>query len=59
MIIYYRFSFFYNQVADYKSGKTKVFNFLIGQVQRELEGRANAKVVAQILQTIVTAKWKI
>ena len=38
------------QVSDYKKDNAKkLLNFLIGQVQKELRGKANAKTVAQIL----------
>jgi len=38
------------QVADYKRGKTKVINFFMGQVQKELAHRADGKAVMMILQ---------
>lgn len=37
-------------VADYKSGKEKAFRFLVGQVMRELKGRADPALVNQVLR---------
>jgi len=37
-------------VAKYKRGKTKVMSYFFGQVQKELDGRADIKAVAAILQ---------
>jgi aspartyl-tRNA(Asn)/glutamyl-tRNA(Gln) amidotransferase subunit B len=37
-------------VADYKSGKQNAFQFLIGQIMKETKGKANPKVVADILK---------
>ena len=36
-------------VNDYKAGKTAVVGFLIGQVQKELNGQGDPKLVAQML----------
>jgi aspartyl-tRNA(Asn)/glutamyl-tRNA(Gln) amidotransferase subunit B len=38
------------QVAEYRSGKTKVMGFLVGQVMRETKGQANPQVVNDLLQ---------
>jgi len=43
------------QVAEYKRGKTKVFNFFVGQVQKELDGRADGKAVVAILQRCLSS----
>lgn len=37
-------------VTDYKNGKTQVIGFLIGQVQKELKGKGNTKVVQELLK---------
>ena len=37
-------------VDKYRSGKTKVFGFLVGQVMKETQGKANPKIVNRILQ---------
>ena len=37
-------------VADCRAGKEKAFGFLVGQVMRELKGRAAPAVVHQILR---------
>lgn len=36
-------------VADYKSGKTNILQFLVGQVMKETKGKANPQVAAEIL----------
>lgn len=38
-------------VNDYKAGKTKVFGFLVGQVMKEMKGKANPGKVNQIIQS--------
>lgn len=37
-------------VADYRAGKQNAFQFLIGQVMKETQGKANPKVAAEILK---------
>jgi aspartyl-tRNA(Asn)/glutamyl-tRNA(Gln) amidotransferase subunit B len=37
-------------VADYKSGKPQAMTFLVGQVMRLTKGRANAKIVNELLK---------
>jgi aspartyl-tRNA(Asn)/glutamyl-tRNA(Gln) amidotransferase subunit B len=37
-------------VAQYRGGKTATFGFLVGQVMRAAGGRANPKVVAEVLR---------
>lgn len=39
-----------DQVAQYKSGNTKVFGFLVGQVMKRSQGKANPKQVNQLLK---------
>lgn len=41
-------------VADYKGGKEKAFGFLVGQVMRELKGKANPQSVNAILKELLT-----
>lgn len=40
-------------VADYKGGKDKAFGFLVGQVMRELKGKANPQAVNAILSQLL------
>jgi aspartyl-tRNA(Asn)/glutamyl-tRNA(Gln) amidotransferase subunit B len=37
-------------VTDYRSGKTKLFGFFVGQVMKASKGQANPEMVNQILQ---------
>ncbi|MDI6814969.1 MAG: hypothetical protein QMC90_02650, partial [Dehalococcoidales bacterium] len=37
-------------VADYKAGKTQSLTFLVGQVMRATRGRANPKLVNELLK---------
>lgn len=37
-------------VADYKAGKQNAFQFLIGQIMKETKGKANPKIVSEILK---------
>ena len=37
-------------VADFKGGKEKAFGFLVGQVMRELKGKADPKLVNALLR---------
>lgn len=39
-----------DQVKEYKSGKEKVFGFFVGQVMKESKGKANPKLVNEILR---------
>jgi len=41
-------------VADYRGGKEKAFGFLVGQVMRELKGKANPQSVNAILKELLT-----
>jgi len=38
------------EVTDYKNGKTKLFGFFVGQVMKETKGKANPKLVNEILK---------
>ena len=38
------------QVEEFRSGKTKVIGFFVGQVMKETRGQANPKVVNEMLQ---------
>ncbi|MBV9278013.1 MAG: hypothetical protein JOZ97_07240, partial [Candidatus Eremiobacteraeota bacterium] len=35
---------------DYRSGKTNVFGFLVGQVMRASRGKANPQLVQELLK---------
>lgn len=41
-------------VADYKSGKDKVFGFLVGQVMKTSKGKANPDQVNQVLKELLS-----
>ena len=41
-------------MADYKGGREKAFGFLVGQVMRELKGKANPQSVNAILKELLT-----
>ena len=43
------------QVADYKSGKDKAFNSLVGQVMKLTKGKANPQQVNDILKRKLAA----
>jgi aspartyl-tRNA(Asn)/glutamyl-tRNA(Gln) amidotransferase subunit B len=38
------------EVEAYKNGKTKLFGFFVGQVMKETKGKANPKIVNEILK---------
>jgi aspartyl-tRNA(Asn)/glutamyl-tRNA(Gln) amidotransferase subunit B len=38
------------QLAEYRSGKTKVMGFFVGQIMKETKGQANPQVVNELLQ---------
>jgi aspartyl-tRNA(Asn)/glutamyl-tRNA(Gln) amidotransferase subunit B len=38
------------QAADYRSGKTKVFGFFVGEVMKKTRGQANPKLVNELLK---------
>jgi aspartyl-tRNA(Asn)/glutamyl-tRNA(Gln) amidotransferase subunit B len=39
-----------DKVAEYRSGKDKLFGFFVGQVMREMQGKANPQVVNELLK---------
>ena len=39
-----------NKVEEYKAGKDKLFGFFVGQVMKASQGKANPKVVNDILR---------
>ncbi len=41
------------QVAEYRSGKTKVMGFFVGQVMKETRGQANPKIVNGLLEKML------
>ncbi|MCL4458496.1 MAG: Asp-tRNA(Asn)/Glu-tRNA(Gln) amidotransferase subunit GatB [Chloroflexi bacterium] len=43
-------------VADYRSGKTQALGFLVGQVMRATEGKANPALVNQLLRAKLDAR---
>ena len=43
------------QVADYRGGKEGLLGFFVGQVMRQTEGRANPKLVNELLQEKLNA----
>jgi aspartyl-tRNA(Asn)/glutamyl-tRNA(Gln) amidotransferase subunit B len=38
------------QVEDYRKGKEKLFGFFVGEVMKETKGKANPKVVNELLR---------
>jgi aspartyl-tRNA(Asn)/glutamyl-tRNA(Gln) amidotransferase subunit B len=41
------------EVSDYKGGKTKLFGFFVGQVMKATRGKANPKMVNEILKKML------
>ena len=39
-----------DKVTDYKSGKTKLLGFFVGQAMKISEGKANPKILNEILK---------
>ncbi len=39
-----------NQVAQYQAGKTKLLGFFVGQVMKETKGKANPKLINELLE---------
>ena len=42
------------QVEQYKGGKTGIFGFLVGQLMKEMRGRANAEMANQVLRELLS-----
>jgi len=40
----------YKSVEDYRSGKTKLLGFFVGQIMKETQGKANPKIVNKLLK---------
>jgi aspartyl-tRNA(Asn)/glutamyl-tRNA(Gln) amidotransferase subunit B len=45
-------------VADYRAGKEKAFNALVGQVMRATQGKANPAQVNEILKKKLSSSWR-
>ena len=43
-----------DKVAEYKSGKDKLFGFFVGQVMKESQGKANPQIVNELLKRKLT-----
>jgi aspartyl-tRNA(Asn)/glutamyl-tRNA(Gln) amidotransferase subunit B len=41
------------EVSDYRGGKTKLFGFFVGQVMKATRGKANPKMVNEILKSLL------
>ena len=41
------------QVADYRGGKQQIFGFLVGQLMKEMRGKADARVANDVLRKIL------
>ncbi len=39
-----------DRLADYKNGKTKLFGYFVGEVMKKTQGKANPKIVNEILK---------
>jgi aspartyl-tRNA(Asn)/glutamyl-tRNA(Gln) amidotransferase subunit B len=39
-----------DKVAEYRSGKDKLFGFFVGQVMKAMQGKANPGVVNELLK---------
>ena len=50
-------------VAQYRAGKTASFGFLVGQVMKATAGKANPKLVNELLRreidAHVTRRWRV
>jgi aspartyl-tRNA(Asn)/glutamyl-tRNA(Gln) amidotransferase subunit B len=43
-----------NVIEDYKKGKKSALTFLVGQVMKETKGKANPKIVNELLKEKVS-----
>lgn len=43
------------EVEDYKNGKTKLLGFFVGQIMRATKGKANPKIVNEVLRRLLQA----
>ena len=41
------------EVQDYKNGKTKLMGFFVGQIMKEMKGKANPKILNEILNKLL------
>ena len=41
------------QVADYRGGKQQIFGFLVGQLMKEMRGKADARVANEVLRELL------
>ena len=44
------------QVEQYRGGKAQVFGFLVGQLMKEMRGKANAEVANAVLRELLDAR---
>ena len=44
------------QVAQYRSGTTKIFGFLVGQLMKEMRGKAKADLANEVLRELLDGK---
>ena len=42
-----------DQVAQYRAGKEKVFGFFVGQAMKETQGKANPKLINELLKKML------
>jgi aspartyl-tRNA(Asn)/glutamyl-tRNA(Gln) amidotransferase subunit B len=40
-------------ITDYKSGRHEVFEFIVGQIMRESKGRADPKLIREVLKEML------
>lgn len=45
-----RYRILYRQVSEYRAGKEKVFGFLVGQIMKATQGKADPQMVNEILR---------